>query len=210
MRKLLGLWRRLPHPLRLGAALFLVDVALFGLLRAAFWAAFRGTAPPAPSGDILKSFWLGLRFDIRLAIFLALPLLALPWFPRLDPLRSPAARRVWSLVMGVKAFFLALVYAIDFGHYDWLHERLTVGALEHANEPGIAAEIVWETYPVVWALLALAAGTAGYAWAAGRFVFRAPPGEPAPLPRRARAAAAVVGADLRALGISSRFGYPLR
>ena len=51
--------------------------------------------------------------------------------------------------------FLILMYFVDLGHYDYLHDRLNASSVEHILPLGIALRMVWETYPVVPGIILL-------------------------------------------------------
>ena len=109
------------------ALLIAAELSTFALLRVAFHAAFRGDAAGAKASEIARAFGLGLRFDLRLALLLAAPLFVLGALAPLHPRRRAGALvwRGWILVAGLAVL---LVYAFDFGHYEYLHERLDAAA----------------------------------------------------------------------------------
>ncbi len=44
---------------------------------------------------------------------------------------------------------LVFFYAIDFQHYDYLHQRLNASVLNYTEDAKISFGMVWQTYPVV-------------------------------------------------------------
>ena len=165
------LLHRLPRGLRLVLVLFLANLAIFSLFRIVFWFAFQSTAPDAPTSHHLKSFYLGLKFDMRLSFVLLLPLLIASWIPKLRALDSRWGTRIClGYVTGIMGFCL-LMFLIDFPHYDWLHTRLNASSLDFLTEFGIAFTIIWESYPVVWAFLGYGVLVFLYGWAIRRFAF---------------------------------------
>jgi phosphoglycerol transferase MdoB-like AlkP superfamily enzyme len=201
-------FHRLPARVRLALAFVAIAVAAFTMLRAVFWLAFRGTAPDYPGWHAMRAFWIGFRFDLRLAVVLAAPILLLSLVPRLAIARAP---RVWTAYLASVAGLLMFVYGVDFGHYGWMHSRVRYDALEHLNSPGTTLAIAWESYPLVWAFLGIGAFAAAAAWGARRLVRAIAAREAPAMSRRARVAlvAALVLGFAGAMN-GTLAGYPLR
>ncbi|MGH7152182.1 MAG: hypothetical protein ACREIU_15865, partial [Planctomycetota bacterium] len=70
--------RALPRTLGLALAVALLFWAVFAALRLAFWGAFEASEE-APSSDLARALVLGFKFDLRLALLVALPILLLGW-----------------------------------------------------------------------------------------------------------------------------------
>jgi hypothetical protein len=151
-------------------SLVLLLVAFF-LFRVVFWLLFRGLAPEASAGDWLYAWWVGFKFDLRLGLIILLPFLLLSWIPWLNAGRSVFARRGWVVYFALVSAALSLIYLIDLGHYGYLHERLNASALEHLEATGIALQVVWESYPVVWGGVLLILLGGGFAGLLVRFAF---------------------------------------
>lgn len=184
-----------------------VQLLLYSALRLVFWLVF-GTEAAAQTGDLRLAFALGARFDLRLSLFVALPLALLSPVPGLRP-SAKAGRILWSIWIGCALFTVLLAYVSDLGHYGWLHERLDAAVLDELRSPGEAVGMIWQSYPVGAGLLGLALaawGLARLARALGGLAAR-----PTTLPRRRKAGAYAVGAALAALGIYGNVSwYPLR
>ena len=162
-------FRRVPRLLRLVLVACAFNLLLFLALRLAFWLTFRSTSPEAPPADVLQGLYLGLKFDIRLALLIGLPLLALGGLPLLSPVRHVFARRLWLGYLVAAQMLVLLLYFIDFGHFGFLHTRLNAGILEHFRPPAIALRFVWESYPVISGIGVLALAGAATWWALRRF-----------------------------------------
>lgn len=152
---------RVPLQLRLGAQWLLMWLVVMGAARLAFHLWFGRTESAEGLGAAL---WLGLRFDLRLALWCVVPVLLLgcwdvasPWSMR------PGVRRAWRVVISVAAFLLALVYAVDAGHYSYLTQRINATVFNYAKDAGTSAGMVWSSYPVLWIL----AGLLLFAWLFG-------------------------------------------
>lgn len=179
-------------------------------LRAAFWAIFQNPADEPEPGTLLQAFYLGLKFDLRLALVLNLPFVALGLWPALDPFRSPRARRPWLVYFGAAAALLLVFYGVDFGHYGYLESRVDASVLRYLFDPRESAGVVWGSYPVVRGLAAVALAASAYVLLLRRLFARgAPP--PAPRPLAARVALVTAAACLYAFGIYGKLSwYPLR
>jgi phosphoglycerol transferase MdoB-like AlkP superfamily enzyme len=205
-------FRRVPGLLRFVLVACAFNLLLFLALRLAFWLTFRSASPDAPLADVLQGLYLGLKFDIRLALLIGLPPLALGALPLLSPVRHVFARRLWLGYLVAAQMLMLLLYFIDFGHFDFLHTRLNAGILEHFRPLAIALQFVWESYPVIPGIGVLAlAGTASW-WALRRFALpelgAAAASVPGKWPRRALAGAVLA---VYVFGIWGKWSFfPLR
>ncbi|EPL10484.1 LTA synthase family protein [Pseudomonas sp. CF161] len=142
--------------LRYGVGAIGLVFALLALLRLVFVLGFSGIdlAAVEDNAQLLQTLGIGLRFDLRLALLLLLPLALLAWLPRWNLLRVPAlrwlARGYLLLVLGA----VGLVYIVDFGHYAYLGVRINATVLRYLDDAQISRQMVWETYPVLWISLA--------------------------------------------------------
>lgn len=149
--------------LRYGVGAIGLVFVLLALLRLVFVLGFSGV--DLRETGLLKTLGIGLRFDLRLAVLMLLPLAVLAWLPRWNLLTVPAlrwlARGYLLLVLGM----LGLVYIIDFGHYAYLGVRINATVLRYLADAQISRQMVWETYPVLWITLSwlAAAGLWTYA-----------------------------------------------
>lgn len=141
--------------LRYGVGAAGLTFLLLALLRLVFVLGFSGVdvSAFADNPQLRETLGIGLRFDLRLAVLLMLPLAVLAWLPRWNLTRVPLLRRVargyWLLALGV----VGLVYIIDFGHYAYLGVRINATVLRYLDDAQISQQMVWETYPVLWIAL---------------------------------------------------------
>src|SRR6267142_1256824 len=205
------MFNRLPALARFLFALIAIDLIVFAAFRGAFWAAFHEALANASWADLLKALYLGFKFDLRLALFLCLPLALLGWIAPFDPARRRAARIAWLGVLALAHCVVLLAYFVDFGHYAYVRVRLNASLIDHLTPVGVAARVAWETYPVVLCVLGLALLASTYLWivrsAARRMLVAAGP----PLGKWPKRAAIGALAALYALGIYGKWSrYPLR
>src|SRR5712691_3574742 len=116
-----------PGP-RPAVRVFVMNVTALTLLRAIFFVLFSDHRAPTP--DLLHAFYLGLKFDARLAAIVSVPLLFF------------TSRAYIALV----EVLLAIVYAADFATYAYIRQRLNVGVLEFLRNPIISLHMAWESY----------------------------------------------------------------
>ncbi|UCE88570.1 MAG: sulfatase-like hydrolase/transferase [Pseudomonadota bacterium] len=161
---------RLPRLLRFGLYTLLLQLALFSVLRVVFWLWFENPADPLPGATAARALYLGLKFDLRLLLLVMLPVLLLGWMRPLSPFGPAAARWLWIGYLTLAVSGIMLVYAVDFGHYAYLHRSLDATALRFLENPLISAQMVWETYPVLWGVLALVLFAALHGWLLQRLV----------------------------------------
>ena len=98
--------------------------------------------------DIAKAFYIGIRFDGRIATLISLPLLIclfIPFFGRFFDRVCPFLIAFYAIV------FIAfmLIYIADFAHYAYLHSRLNFSAIALLEDTKEALGMVWQTYPVI-------------------------------------------------------------
>ena len=70
-----------------------------------------------------------------------------------NPFEHPLSRKIFKIYFFIITLSLALLYAIDFEHYDYLHQRLNASVLNYTEDAKISMNMVWETYPVVTLLI---------------------------------------------------------
>lgn len=116
------------------------------------------------AGQVLPSFWLGLRFDLRIVCVIMVVMLVLGSFPFLNPFKQRAARTLWLVLLTLAAFAVIIFYAVDFGHYAYLRQRLNASVLNYLEDAAISMDMVWQSYPVIWIMLGLLTLTALLVW----------------------------------------------
>ena len=146
-------------PLRLYLYILAYAFGIMAVFRLVFWAYAAGGMPDPLGGDAFKAFYIGLRFDARIAALFTLPLgvsLCLP------PLAAALHRKA-ALVTALYAlpfFLLMVVYATDLGFYGYLGSRVSTLVFELLEDFQVAVEMVTQSYPVAWITLGVLAATA--------------------------------------------------
>lgn len=133
----------------------LVMMVMFSLLRVALLVYNRSMILDTPASTFFEAFANGLRFDLRLVVYLIIPLLL-----ALFSARAMAARgffRFWLTIASSIALFLGLM-EMDF--YREFHQRLNGLVFQYVKEdPKTVMSMLWYGFPVVRYLLAWAVGT---------------------------------------------------
>jgi phosphoglycerol transferase MdoB-like AlkP superfamily enzyme len=122
-------------------------------------------------GDLIPSFLLGFRFDLRMVCALMIFLLVVGSVSPLNPFHSRPARISWNIFFGLLVFALILFYFIDFAHYAYLSQRLNASVLNYLEDAGISLTMVWQSYPVIKLIFGLLIFSILILWAR-RILFR--------------------------------------
>ena len=158
----MSFWRTLPRHGRVLVPLAAAHLGLLLALRAAFWAAFRGTMTALPARVLLKALYVGARFDLRLTLLTLLPPALAGWIGPFSLVDGRPGRRLWNAYLGAAVGLTLLVYAVDFGHFAYLATRIDARVLDLLADTAISLRMVWETYPVIWGVVGLSAVVAAY------------------------------------------------
>lgn len=156
----------IPPFLRTIGVLFLGTLLVLVLARGAMLGLlWPEVIPNNPASDVLKALYIGVKFDIRLTVLGLIPVALILGIPPLERLltQSRPFRRLIDLLYMLAFAAMALVYIIDFGWFFYMHTRVDATLFELTGDPEIARSMIWESYPVVWIALGLAAATALYA-----------------------------------------------
>jgi len=153
---------RLPKTILWVVHLFFIFLLIFTLFRLATFFAFR----PADLGffDLVPSFILGFRFDLRWISIVLLPIVFFSFEPRLSPFYSQRNKKWWTVYLAAATFFIFFFFAADFGNFSYNNTRLDAGALNFYEDPVIAMKMLWQTYPMTWMLLGLFTAVMFFRW----------------------------------------------
>lgn len=147
---------RIPRLIRLAALLALLYTLLFSAARLVFWRLFDTPSDPLIGQELLQALYLGLKFDLRLALLLVLPLLLLGWLRPLNPFEGRLGHPLWFAYLLLATIVVVSFYVADFGHFAYLHTRIDSSVLRFLANPLISLEMVWQSYPVViWSIALL-------------------------------------------------------
>lgn len=126
---------------------------LFIILRISFYFVYRGVSGDIEFSELVKAFLMGIRFDLRLAIIISLPLILLSMIPYFNLTTSNIIRKTASIYVLIISIIMILFYVADSGHYGYLDNRLDITAVSFIENPIISLQMIWESYPVIWGLI---------------------------------------------------------
>lgn len=200
--------KRIPRNIRWLLAICLLLVLAMNIARIFSWYVFR--LPMAETGLAGRTFWLGFRYDARVAAVLGLVILLVTSFRPLNPFLNSRAKKPWQWSLTLVVLLLTMFYVIDFLHFRYLNQRLNASALSFLEDAKISAGMVWQTYPVIRILISVITMT----WLLSgliKFLFRAVEKSDYFPSKWTRATASVFTFLILALAVFGRMGqYPLR
>lgn len=127
---------------------------VFTLFRIIFLFVFRAALLPANYHELWETFYIGAKFDARLACGLAIPLglfLSMGLFWRW--LRI--FRKVVPFFYGLLEAAVLLVYFADFAHYAYIAMRINYSIFTYSENASISLQMAWQTYPLLWVVFGL-------------------------------------------------------
>lgn len=148
------LMKNVPLTIQWIFVLWLIYVLIFTLFRISTVVLFRPINITFTS--LLPSFWLGFRFDAKWIAMILLPIAILSVYPKFSPFYSERNKRLWSYYLAVTTLIIFFFFGADFGNFSYNHTRINASALNFAEDPVTSFKMLWESYPMVWILSALA------------------------------------------------------
>jgi phosphoglycerol transferase MdoB-like AlkP superfamily enzyme len=103
--------------------------------------------------EILPSFLLGVRYDLRWISIILLPVVLISMRPRWSPFYSARNKKWWTWYLAIVTFIVFVFFAADFGSFSYNQTRLDAGAMNFAEDPRISFEMMFQTYPMIWMLV---------------------------------------------------------
>ncbi len=202
-------WKIIPHSFRIMLLLSLYHIILFTIFRVIFYLVFRSTSESPQAPVPFYSWYLGFKYDMRLALTINLPFMAFASIRWLDVRRCKSALTRWMIPYGLTGTLLFLLYFVDFGHFAYLRSRLNSEIFDQLGSPAIALQMVWESYPVLWGLSALMVLVAGYLWIVKWIMMLPVDSIVPPLRRGVRSVTATVAVFLVLFGIYGKMSWYL-
>jgi phosphoglycerol transferase MdoB-like AlkP superfamily enzyme len=133
----------------------LVLMVMYSLLRVALLVYNREMIGETPASTFIEAMGNGLRFDLRLTVYLMIPMLLVLFSSRLMAVRW--LFRTWLTLAASATMFLGLM-EMDF--YREFHQRLNGLVFQYVKEdPKTVLSMLWYGFPVGRYLLAWAAAT---------------------------------------------------
>ena len=141
-----------------------INLLAFFVLRFGLYWYFQTPTDPISSTELVKAFYLGLKFDLRLSLMMTLPIFIFGGMRFLSPFESDTIRRFWLFIQGSIFTVILFVYFINFAHFSYLHKPLDASAIRFLQNFSISMEMAWSTYPIVWLSLLILTVTATYVY----------------------------------------------
>ncbi len=144
---------KVPKTIQWVVKLFFIFFTIFTLFRLSTYFMFK--PDNIIFSDVIPSFLLGALFDIRWICFLLLPIVLFSFIPGCSPYSSTKARSIWVTYLAVGTFLLMFFFGADYGHFSYVSTRLNASALNFVEDASISMEMLWQSYPLFWMVLAL-------------------------------------------------------
>jgi phosphoglycerol transferase MdoB-like AlkP superfamily enzyme len=138
----------LPVSLRLTLGLVTVNLVMFTLFRIVFYQWFSVPDPTITTALLTQAFYVGFKFDLRLALLIVLPVFALALAWQFNTVRGRWFQNLSLTYLVVINAAILFLYFIDFGHYDYLRLRADVTILRFLEDFAISKQMVEESYPL--------------------------------------------------------------
>jgi glucan phosphoethanolaminetransferase (alkaline phosphatase superfamily) len=90
---------------------------------------------------------------VYMGILFALILAWLLGTKNCNPFENNISRKIFKTYFFIITLSLVFLYAVDFEHFDYLHQRLAASVLNYTADAKISMNMVWQTYPVVTLIL---------------------------------------------------------
>src|SRR6266487_212728 len=142
--------------------LFSIFLLIFTLFRLATFFAFKPR--DLSFSDLLPSFFLGIRYDLRWIAIILLPIIFFSLIPKLSPFYSAKNKKWWTWYLALVTFLVFFFFAADFGNFSYNNTRLDAGALNFYEDPKTSLQMLWQTYPMTWMLMGLGVAVLFFRW----------------------------------------------
>lgn len=162
MKLVVPRFSRLPQLIRFLVISIFINVLVFTVFRMVFWTAFNTPEDSIPNHILFKSFYIGFKFDMRLALFIHLPILLFAWIKTVAIFNKTFGRRLWSIYLAIVNSIILFFYFLDLGHYEYLESRVDATVLRFFYNLKESFQMVSESYPVFWILIILILLIIGY------------------------------------------------
>lgn len=153
---------RVPKTIQWIVKLFLIFLCIFTAFRIATVICFKPASISIT--ELIPSFWLGLKYDLRWIAIILLPIAVLSVFPRLSPFTSQRGKQLWTMYLGTATLMVLFFYGADFAQFDYINARLNADALIFLRDPKESFQMIWESYPVFWILFGVVGALMMMTW----------------------------------------------
>lgn len=144
---------KVPKTVQWIVTLFLIYLCMFTAFRIATVIFFKPKSVAV--FELLPSFWLGLKYDLRWITIALSPIIVLSIYKKFAPFHSNKNKKAWTIYLALITLLIMFFYGADFGNFSYNHTRIGASALNFKDDPYEMFRMVWETYPIVWILIGL-------------------------------------------------------
>lgn len=155
---------RVPKTIQWIVKLFFIYLCIFTAFRVATVLFFKPDYVPTHS--LIRSFWLGLKYDLRWIAIILLPIACISVVPRLSPFYSNKGKKAWTIYIAVLTLLLFFFFGADMGNFAYNQTRLAASSLNFAEDARISFRMIRESYPLVWITVGLIAAVLMMMWMA--------------------------------------------
>ncbi len=157
---------KIPKTILWVANLLLIFLLLFTLYRLGTFFAFRYKFYPEGIGfgEVIPSFLLGVRYDLRWIAFILLPVILLSMVPAWSPFYSARNKKIWTWYLAVATFIVFFFFAAGFGSLAYNQTPLDAGAMNFVEDFSISMKMMQQTYPLFWMGLGLVIAVLFFRW----------------------------------------------
>jgi phosphoglycerol transferase MdoB-like AlkP superfamily enzyme len=129
--------------------MFFLHLIIFLIFRIAFFLWFKPTGITIFSDSVMRAFYLGIKFDARLAALICLPLILLSKISFIDFVNKKSGKIFWMIYLLIVFAVVNVFYIFDFGMYDYLKIRLNSTIMMFADNSSTSFNMLWQSYPLV-------------------------------------------------------------
>ncbi|HMK27364.1 MAG TPA: LTA synthase family protein [Chitinophagaceae bacterium] len=146
--------------------LLLIFLIIFTLYRLVTFFAFRHKFYPngIGFGDVIPSFLMGIRYDLRWIAFILMPVIIFSMLPNLSPFYSARNKKIWTTYLALVTFFVFFFFAAGFVNLSYNQAPLDAGAMNFVEDFNISWKMMKQTYPLFWMILGLLVAVLFFRW----------------------------------------------
>jgi phosphoglycerol transferase MdoB-like AlkP superfamily enzyme len=142
--------------------LLVIFILIFTSFRVATYFSFKPT--DLDFSELIPSFLLGIRYDLRWIAIILLPIVLVSLLPNLSPFYSERNKRWWTWYLAIITFVVFFFFAADFGNFAYNRTRLNASALNFFEDAAISMRMLWQSYPIFWMLMGLIVAVLFFRW----------------------------------------------
>lgn len=114
--------------------------------------------------ELMPSFILGFRYDLKWVSIILLPILLVSLNPYWSPFNSEKNKKIWTWYLAVMTFLVFFFFAADFGCFSYNKTRLNASALNFVEDANISFAMLWQSYPMFWMITGLVVAVLFFRW----------------------------------------------